>query len=96
MEGVKDDAFVIMLQHDPSAWKRAVLPETKAQLTLSGHTHGGQIQLFGLNPAMITYDEYGGMYQENKRAICVSSGLGGLVPFRFGVTPEFVVLTLQR
>lgn len=96
MEGVKDDAFVIMLQHDPSAWKRAVLPETNAQLTLSGHTHGGQIQLFGLNPAMITYDEYGGMYQENKRAICVSSGLGGLVPFRFGVTPEFVVLTLQR
>ena len=52
--------------------------------------------LFGLNPASIKYDEYDGMYQENKRALNVSSGLGGLVPFRFGVTPEFVVITLRR
>ena len=96
MENVRDDAFVLMLQHDPSAWRRTILPDTKAQLTLSGHTHGGQIQVFGLNPASFTYDEHSGMYQENKRALSVSTGLGGLVPFRFGVTPEFVVITLCR
>lgn len=96
IKGIKEKAFVVMLQHDPSAWKSTILPETNAQLTLSGHTHGGQFQLFGLNPASIKYDEYDGMYQENKRALNVSSGLGGLVPFRFGVTPEFVVITLRR
>ena len=96
LEGVKKGAFVVMLQHDPSAWKSTILPETKAQLTLSGHTHGGQFRFFGWNPASIKYDECDGMYQENKRALNVSTGLGGLVPFRFGVTPEFVVITLRR
>jgi len=96
MEGVKEDDFVVMLQHDPSAWRKSILPETEAQLTLSGHTHGGQFKIFGWTPASLTYTEYGGMYQENKRALCVNTGLGGLVPFRFGVTPEFVVITLRR
>lgn len=44
MQGVEPNSFVIMLQHDPSAWKRSILPKTPAQLTLSGHTHGGQMQ----------------------------------------------------
>ena len=96
MKGVKKKSFVVMLQHDPSAWRSTILPETNAQLTLSGHTHGGQFQLFGWSPVSIRYDEYSGMYQENKRALNVSSGLGGLVTFRFGVTPEFAVLTLRR
>lgn len=96
MSGVPDDAFVVMLQHDPTAWKRIILPETNAQLTLSGHTHGGQISLFGFSPVTFVYDEYAGMYQENKRALYVSAGLGGLAPFRFGVPPEFTVITLRR
>jgi len=36
--------FIIMLQHDPSAWDEKILPECQAQLTLSGHTHGGQFE----------------------------------------------------
>lgn len=96
VKGIKEKSFMVMLQHDPSAWRDVILPQTTAQLTLSGHTHGGQFRLFGWSPAMLTYDESDGMYQENKRALNVSSGLGGLAPFRFGVTPEFVVLTLRR
>lgn len=94
MAGIPKDAFVVMLQHDPTAWRRTILPKTEAQLTLSGHTHGGQLELFGWTPVALTYDEYGGHYQENKRALLVSTGLGGLVPFRFGVIPEIVVITL--
>ena len=92
MAGVPDDAFVIMLQHEPTAWRRTILSKTKAQLTLSGHTHGGQFKLFGWTPVSLTTDEWGGYYQENKRALLVSTGLGGLVPFRFGVIPEIVVI----
>ena len=96
MAGIPKDAFVVMLQHEPTAWRRTILPKTEAQVTLSGHTHGGQLQLFGWSPACMKYDEFAGHYQENKRALLVSTGLGGLVPFRFGVTPEIVVITLRN
>jgi predicted MPP superfamily phosphohydrolase len=57
MKGIGKDAFVIMLQHDPTAWKTEILPQTNAQLTVSGHTHGGQVSLFGLHAAEFSYDE---------------------------------------
>jgi predicted MPP superfamily phosphohydrolase len=40
MAGVSPSSFVLMLQHDPTAWRKKILPECHAQLTLSGHTHG--------------------------------------------------------
>ena len=49
--------FIVMLQHDPSAWREKILPECHAQLTLSGHTHGGQFSLFGWSPAALAYKE---------------------------------------
>lgn len=94
--GLKRQSFVIMLEHDPSSWRRKILPHSHCQLTLSGHTHGGQFSLFGLSPAMLKYHEYAGMYYMGDRAINVSTGVGGVVPFRFGVSPEIVVITLKK
>lgn len=96
LDGVKNDAFVVMLQHDPSAWRRHILPDGRSQLTLSGHTHGGQVKLFGFSPVMLNYDEYSGFYEEGDDAINVSTGIGGFIPFRFGVPAEIVVITLHR
>ncbi|PMC24039.1 serine/threonine protein phosphatase [Hoylesella buccalis] len=96
LRGVGDDAFVVMLQHDPSAWRRHILPESKAQLTLSGHTHGGQISVMGFRPSKFKYAEDWGLYHEGDRFLYVTAGLGGLVPFRFGVPAEIVVITLHR
>lgn len=96
LRGVGDDAFVVMLQHDPSAWRRHILPESKAQLTLSGHTHGGQISVLGIRPSKFKYAEDWGLYHEGDRFLYVTAGLGGLVPFRFGVPAEIVVITLHR
>lgn len=96
LRGVGDDAFVVMLQHDPSAWRRRILPESKAQLTLSGHTHGGQISVLGIRPSKFKYPEDWGLYQVGNRFLYVTAGLGGLVPFRFGVPAEIVVITLHR
>lgn len=96
LTGVRDGAFILMLQHDPSSWRKTILPKSKAQLTLSGHTHGGQIKIFGWSPAAVSYGEYDGMYNEGGRAINVSSGMGAFIPFRLGVSNEIVVITLHR
>lgn len=96
MRGIHAKSFVVMLQHDPSAWRRHILPLTNAQLTLSGHTHGGQISLFGLRPTELVGKEDDGLYVEGKRKLFVSTGLGGFVPFRFYMNPEVVEITLKR
>ncbi len=88
--------FIVMLSHDPTAWREKILPECGAQLTLSGHTHGGQVSFLGLSPAAMTYDEWEGAYYEGQRALYVSSGLGALIPFRLGQPGEIVVITLKK
>ena len=89
-------AFVVMLQHDPTSWRTDILPHSRAQLTLSGHTHAGQVEIFGWSPISLLYKEWGGMYYEGKRAINVSTGLGGFVPFRIGCPGEIVVIELRK
>lgn len=94
--GIPDGSFVVMLSHDPTAWKNHILPEVKPQITLSGHTHGTQLSLFGWSPASLTYDEWGGEYYENDLLLNVSVGLGGNFPFRFGMPREVVIITLKH
>ena len=88
--------FVLMLQHDPTCWREKILPECNAQLTLSGHTHGGQFSLFGWSPVALTYDEWQGMTYEGDRALYVSTGAGSLIPFRLNQPREIVVITLRK
>ena len=95
MQGVEPNSFVIMLQHDPSAWKRSILPKTTAQLTLSGHTHGGQMQIFGWRPTSIRQQEDYGLYEQNGRYLYITAGLGGLVPFRLNMPNEIAMITLH-
>ncbi len=88
--------FKILLTHDPSHWRRSVLSETDAQLTLSGHTHGMQFKLGKWSPASLVYREWGGQYFEGDRCLVVSVGLGlGAVPFRFGAWNEVCTITLK-
>lgn len=90
-------AFKVLLSHDPSHWRRKVLPQTDIQLTLSGHTHGMQFMLFGWSPSEYLYPEWKHMYREKGRGLYVSLGLGGaLIPFRFGAWPEINVITLHN
>ena len=96
LQGVKDGAFVVSLVHNPELWHYELLPDLKAQLTLSGHTHGGQLKFFGWTPASLKTDYVAGWYEENGRSLFVTSGLGALVPFRFGMSGEIVVLTLRK
>ena len=95
MQGIGPNSFVIMLQHDPSAWKRSILPKTTAQLTLSGHTHGGQMQIFGWRPTSIRQQEDYGLYEQKGRYLYITAGLGGMVPFRLNMPNEIAVITLH-
>ena len=92
---VTDDAPVILLAHEPDIF--AEVPERVA-LTLSGHTHGGQVRLFGYSP--VVPSRFGNRYAyghivEGDRNLVVSGGLGfsGL-PVRFGVRPEILSIEL--
>ena len=95
LENVPEHDFILMLEHDPSAWRRKIIKDGRSQLTLSGHTHKMQFTLFGWCPLSLTGKEYNGWYKESNLQLFVTAGLGGLIPFRFGATGEIVVLTLQ-
>ena len=89
--------FRILLSHDPTHWRREVLPTTDIDLTLSGHTHGAQFMLLGWSPASWIYDEWGGMYHEGSQSLYVNIGIGYVgLPFRFGAWPEVTVFTLHE
>jgi predicted MPP superfamily phosphohydrolase len=92
---VTDDAPVLLLAHEPD-----VFPKVPARiaLTLSGHTHGGQVRLFGYAP--VVPSRYGNRYAyghvvEEGRHLIVSGGLGcSTIPVRLGMPPEIVVVDL--
>ncbi|MDY6131648.1 MAG: metallophosphoesterase [Prevotella sp.] len=95
-EGLPPGMFKILLSHDPSHWKMGVVHKTDIALTLSGHTHGGQLKLGRFSPIRWMYREWGGIYTEDSQILYVSSGLGGSVPFRLGASPEVNVIKLKR
>lgn len=87
--------FVLMLEHDPSSWRRKIIPDGRAQLTLSGHTHNMQFSLFGWSPMSALGKEINGWYKEGNQSLFVTAGVGALIPWRFGATGEIVVLELR-
>ncbi len=93
---VVDDAPVILLAHEPDIFPE--VPQTVA-LTLSGHTHGGKVRLFGWSP--IVPSRYGNRYayghiHEDHRDLVVSGGIGcSIAPVRCGMTPEITLVTLE-
>lgn len=88
--------YKVLMSHDPSHWRREVLPESDVQLTLSGHTHNMQFSLFGFSPARYVYPEHSGLYQEGKQSLFVNIGLGYLMfPMRLGAWPEITMITLR-
>jgi uncharacterized protein len=85
---------VILLAHEPD-----IMPKVPPwiALTLSGHTHGGQLRFFGWSP--VVPSAYGNRFAyghiREQCDLVVSGGLGcSIVPARFGVPPEIVLVTL--
>jgi predicted MPP superfamily phosphohydrolase len=99
---VHDEAPIILLAHEPDIFP--LVPDRVA-LTLCGHTHGGQVRLFGYSP--VVPSRFGNRYayghvveagshdNDASRHMVVSGGLGfSIAPVRFGVPPEIVLIDL--
>ena len=90
-----DEAFPILLSHHPHGFDAAVW--AGIPLTLSGHTHGGQLMLnerLGAGPVMFRY--WSGLYRKNNSALIVNNGVGNWFPLRLHAPAEIIHLTLRR
>ncbi len=86
-------AWPLLLAHHPHAWDSA----GDIPLTLSGHTHGGQLMLnerLGVGPVLFRY--WSGLYRRAGSALVVSNGVGNWFPVRVQAPAEILHLTLRR
>ena len=104
----KGEGLQILLTHDPSHWRGEVVPTTDIPLTLSGHTHAGQVRLFGYPLSSLMFTESEGWYHTTlnnatqsyttlhhaTQSLHINTGLGCTLPVRIGVPPEITVITL--
>jgi predicted MPP superfamily phosphohydrolase len=96
LAGVREGEPVIVLTHNPDVFPQ--IPPRVA-LTLAGHTHGGQVDL-PLLGRLIVPSQYGSRYAaghivEGGKHLFVTTGVGtSIIPVRFRVPPEVVILTI--
>jgi uncharacterized protein len=100
MRNVPEDEFKIVLSHNPDV-RRDISTDMKVDLTLCGHTHGGQVMIPFLSHHFIPIDNpskySAGLVKENYGYTYVNRGIGTLVfPFRIGAAPEITCLTLKK
>jgi predicted MPP superfamily phosphohydrolase len=89
---IPDNAFAVLLSHHPDFIGNAF--DAGIPLTLSGHTHGGQIALFGRSLLPLQYRYMRGMYKQGNLYGYVHTGTGNWLPFRLGCPAEVAVFTL--
>ena len=91
---VTDDAPVILLAHEPDVARRV---PSRVALQLSGHTHGGQVRMLGWSPVSPSGQRLAYGHVRMNCDVIVSGGLGcSILPFRLGVPPEIVLVTLGK
>jgi uncharacterized protein len=93
------DTANILLSHNPNTFDRAA--ELGIDLSLAGHTHGGQVNFEfihpALSPARLITPYVRGWFQKRDAQLYVNRGIGTLgVPARFGSPPEISVFELTR
>jgi predicted MPP superfamily phosphohydrolase len=90
----RNSAFPILLAHHPHAFDPAAA--AGIPLTLSGHTHGGQIMITKNFGAGRVYRYWSGLYQKGASKLVVSNGVGNWFPLRINAPAEIIQLTLRR
>lgn len=96
LAAITDAAPAILLAHEPDIFPKV---PGRIALTLSGHTHGGQVRFWGWSPMVPS--AYGNRYayghvREDGRDLVVSGGIGcSILPLRLGVVPEITAVELE-
>ncbi len=91
---IDPDALSIAVAHHPHAFDAAA--DAGIQLTVAGHTHGGQLMLtdnIGAGPMMFRY--WSGLYQKDSASLVVSNGVGNWLPLRINSPAEIVHVKLR-
>lgn len=97
LHGIPSGTFTIALAHNPSLWPR--LAERDVELTLSGHTHWGQLARPALGWSLASHflEHSMGMIAERESLLYIHPGTGYWgIPFRLGAWPEVAVITLKK
>lgn len=87
-------AFTILLTHHPDFLANAFAAEVP--LTLAGHTHGGQIAVFGRSLLPVQYTFMRGLYRQGTSYGYVHTGTGHWLPLRVGCPAEISLFTLAK
>jgi hypothetical protein len=100
LSGVSDTDFVILLSHNPDYAEKISEYYDKIDLMLAGHTHGGQVSVFGLYspviPSACGQKYRSGTVQCGKMKVLVSNGVGCVTPpVRFFCRPDIISITLK-
>jgi hypothetical protein len=102
LQNVPDEAFKILLSHDPTHWDEQVKNHPKnIHLTLSGHTHGMQMGIetpfIRWSPAQYRYTNWAGIAEQAGKYLYVNRGFGfHAFAGRVGIWPEITVLELRK
>ena len=97
VEKVPQGATMIALTHNPDIFPN--LPQ-RVPLLLAGHTHGAQVR-FPFIGTVVHSSRFGKKYErghvfENNHHLFVTTGIGtSILPLRFLVTPEIILLTVN-
>jgi predicted MPP superfamily phosphohydrolase len=94
---VPPETFTIALAHNPSLWPS--LADRGVHLTLSGHTHWGQLALPKLQWSLagVFLDHAMGVISRDESVLYVHPGTGFWgIPFRIGARPEVTIIELRR
>ena len=97
LERVPDGTFTLALAHNPSLWPD--LAVRGVRLTLSGHTHWGQLAHPRLDWSLASHfvEHAMGRYAREASLLYIHPGTGYWgIPFRLGAWPEVAVITLRR
>jgi len=97
LAGRHPDAPTILLAHHPHAFDRAA--EQGVQLTLAGHTHGGQFAVTYIEGKTVSLGDLmfkyvAGTYRKDGHALYVNRGIGNWFPVRLGAPPEVTLITV--
>lgn len=97
LAGISESLTVVAFAHNPALWP--ALASRGVALTLSGHTHWGQLALprFGWSLASPFLEHAMGAHTQDDAVLYISPGTGYWgIPFRIGARPEVTLVTLRR
>jgi predicted MPP superfamily phosphohydrolase len=95
LAGVPEGALVLLLAHNPDIWLDPLV--ARADLVLSGHTHGGQVRLPWVGAVHtqgthLSRRQPAGWFQRGRTRMFVSRGLGESIPLRLGARPQIALI----